>query len=130
MPNAPAAPYLNLARKREGRIVEKPKRWYTFLKPRPGPGTSPKFHSTSTLTLSLAHAAPYQPCANGDRHHCLEAPMTMSVGELVAFTKKELDADAERQAKLHAASNGELPSESQTGATLDLSNKNIDRLAH
>ena len=52
----------------------------------------------------------------------------MTVAELVAFTKKELDADAERQAKVSAASAGELPQESQTGATLDLSHKNIREL--
>ena len=37
----------------------------------------------------------------------------MTVAELVAFTKKELNADAERQAQLHAASAGEVRSESQ-----------------
>jgi hypothetical protein len=53
----------------------------------------------------------------------------MSVAELVAFTKKELDAEAsEKQAKLLAASVGELPKESQTGATLDLSRQNINAL--
>ena len=52
----------------------------------------------------------------------------MTVAELVAFTKKELNADAERQAQLHAASAGEVPRDSQTGATLDLSHKNIQAL--
>ena len=53
----------------------------------------------------------------------------MSVAELVAYAKKELDADtAEKQAKLQAVSVGELPKESQTGATLDLSRKNISAL--
>lgn len=52
---------------------------------------------------------------------------TMTVAELVAFTKKELDADAERQAKVSVAGvAGGL--ESQTGATLDLSHKNIHAL--
>lgn len=56
-------------------------------------------------------------------------PATISVAELVAFAKKELDADnEERQAKLQAASVGELPKESQTGATLDLSRKGISAL--
>ncbi len=53
----------------------------------------------------------------------------MSVAELVAYTKKELDADsAEKQAKLQASSVGELPKESQNGATLDLSRRNISAL--
>ena len=53
----------------------------------------------------------------------------MSVAELVAYTTKELDADAERQAKLQAAGAVEvLPRESQAGATLDLSNKNLHAL--
>lgn len=53
----------------------------------------------------------------------------MTVAELIAHTKKELDADAsEKQAKLLAASVGELPKESQTGATLDLSRQNISAL--
>jgi len=51
---------------------------------------------------------------------------SMTVGELVTFTRKELDADAERQAKVSAAGLGGL--ESQTGATLDLSHKNIHAL--
>ena len=50
------------------------------------------------------------------------------LAELVAFTKEELDSDAERQAKLQAASAGALPRESQTGATLDLSNRKIRAL--
>lgn len=52
----------------------------------------------------------------------------MTAAELVAYCKKELDADAERQAKLQAASAGELPRETQAGATLDLGNKNIHQL--
>ena len=52
----------------------------------------------------------------------------MTVVELVAFTKKELDADAERQSKLQAAGAVELPKESQSGSTLDLSHKNIHAL--
>ena len=53
----------------------------------------------------------------------------MTVPELVVFTKKELDAaDADRLAKLQAAGAGDLPRESQTGATLDLSHKNIHAL--
>ena len=52
----------------------------------------------------------------------------MTVAELVTYTKKELDADAERHAKLHAAGAVELPRESQTGATLDLSQKNLRAL--
>jgi hypothetical protein len=53
----------------------------------------------------------------------------MSVAELIAFAKKELDADNDdRRAKLQAASVGELPKESQTGATLDLSRKGISAL--
>lgn len=53
-------------------------------------------------------------------------PMTAS--ELIAFVKNELDADEERQAKVSAASAGEVPRESQTGSTLDLSHKNINVL--
>jgi hypothetical protein len=53
------------------------------------------------------------------------APMT--IAELVAFTKKELDSDAER-ARLQASSAGVLPAESQAGTTLDLSNEKIHAL--
>ena len=48
--------------------------------------------------------------------------------ELLAFVKKELDADAERQAKLQASGAGELLHESQTGVTLDLGHKNLRAL--
>lgn len=51
---------------------------------------------------------------------------SMTVGHVVAFTKKELEADAERQAKVSATGSDGL--ESQTGATLDLSHKNIQAL--
>ena len=53
------------------------------------------------------------------------APMT--VAELVAFTAKELDSDAER-ARLQASSAGVLPAESQAGTTLDLSNAKVHAL--
>jgi hypothetical protein len=52
----------------------------------------------------------------------------ISFMDLVAYTKKELDADTEQQARLQAPNPGELPRESQTGVTLDLSRKNIDVL--
>lgn len=45
--------------------------------------------------------------------------------ELLAFIKTELEADAERHAKLQASGAGELPHESQTGVTLDLGHKNL-----
>ncbi|KAK5134258.1 hypothetical protein LTR08_006802 [Meristemomyces frigidus] len=48
----------------------------------------------------------------------------MTVADLVAFTKKELDTDAE--AKVSATGVGVV--ESQTGATLDLSHKNLHAL--
>lgn len=52
---------------------------------------------------------------------------TMTLSDLVAYTKEELDADAERQAKVTAAGiGGEL--QGQTGSTLDLSHKNIHAL--
>ena len=51
----------------------------------------------------------------------------MTNAELVAFTKKELDADAER-ARLQASRAGVLPAESQAGTTLDLSNAKIHAL--
>ena len=51
---------------------------------------------------------------------------SMTVSQLVEYTKQELDADAERQAKVSATGTGGL--ESQTGATLDLSHKNINAL--
>ncbi|KAK5127644.1 hypothetical protein LTR85_006985 [Meristemomyces frigidus] len=51
---------------------------------------------------------------------------SMTVAHLVAFTKKELDADAERQSKVSTTGIDAL--ESQTGATLDLSHKNIQAL--
>ena len=51
----------------------------------------------------------------------------MTVADLVAYTKQELNADAERQAKVTAVGVvGDL--QSQTGATLDLSHKNIHAL--
>ena len=50
----------------------------------------------------------------------------MTLGELVAYTRKELDADTERQAKVAAGEAGEL--QNQTGSTLDLSHKNIHAL--
>jgi len=46
----------------------------------------------------------------------------MTVAELIAFTKKELDVHADNQAKLSAS---EL---SRDGATLDLSHKGIHAL--
>jgi hypothetical protein len=52
----------------------------------------------------------------------------MTVADLITFVKNELNADEERQAKASAASAGELPRESQTGSTLDLSHKNINAL--
>ena len=59
------------------------------------------------------------------------APITekpsMTVAELVSFTKSELDADAERQAKVTAAG-GVGALQGQTGATLDLGHKNIRAL--
>ncbi|GAB1742450.1 hypothetical protein NU219Hw_g7996t1 [Hortaea werneckii] len=51
---------------------------------------------------------------------------SMTVSQLVEYTRQELDADAERQAKVSATGTGGL--ESQTGATLDLSHKNINAL--
>jgi hypothetical protein len=53
---------------------------------------------------------------------------SMTVAELVSYTKKELDADAtERQAKVTAVGAlGDL--HAQTGATLDLSHRNIHAL--
>ncbi|KAI7313630.1 hypothetical protein KC326_g5445 [Hortaea werneckii] len=51
---------------------------------------------------------------------------SLTVSQLVEYTKQELDADAERQAKVSATGTGGL--ESQTGATLDLSHKNINAL--
>lgn len=59
------------------------------------------------------------PTTHGDKQ-------SLTVSDLVAYTKKELDADAERQAKVSAAGIGAL--ESQTGATLDLSHKNLHAL--
>ncbi|KAK3113985.1 RAM signaling network component [Teratosphaeriaceae sp. CCFEE 6253] len=51
----------------------------------------------------------------------------MTLADLVAYTKKELDTDAERQAKVSAVgAAGDLLG--QTGATLDLSHKNIHAL--
>jgi hypothetical protein len=52
---------------------------------------------------------------------------SMTVAELVSYTKKELDADAERQAKVTSV--GAVSDlHAQTGATLDLSHKNIHAL--
>lgn len=47
--------------------------------------------------------------------------------DLLAFVKKELEADAERQAKLQASGVGGLPHESQ-GVTLDITHKNLRSL--
>lgn len=52
----------------------------------------------------------------------------MTPMDLITFTKKELDTETERQAKVTADSNGEVPRESQTGVTLDLSGRNIREL--
>ena len=51
-----------------------------------------------------------------------------NTADLLTFIKKELDADAERQAKLQASGAGELPHESETGVTLDLTHKNLRAL--
>ena len=48
----------------------------------------------------------------------------MTVADVVAYTQKELDTDAE--AKVSATGVGVV--ESQTGATLDLSHKNLHAL--
>ena len=48
-----------------------------------------------------------------------------NITELLAFIRKELDADAERHAKLQAGGAGELLQDSQTGVTLDLGHKNL-----
>lgn len=53
---------------------------------------------------------------------------TMSVSDLVQFVKQELEQDDERQAKVTASGSDEALRESQTGATLDLSHKNIQAL--
>lgn len=52
----------------------------------------------------------------------------LTIAELIAFTKKELDADAERQAQLQAASAGELPRATHADVTLDLGKKGIRAL--
>nr|POF10125.1 leucine-rich repeat-containing protein sog2 [Quercus suber] len=52
----------------------------------------------------------------------------MSTAELIQFVKQELEQDDERQAKVVATGAEMLPRESQTGATLDLSHKNISAL--
>ena len=53
------------------------------------------------------------------------APINSGNPDLLSFIKDELAADDERQAQVSAASAGELPRESQTGATMDLSHMNI-----
>lgn len=68
----------------------------------------------------------YADMATESTAQAIKKPMTAR--ELVSFVKNELDADEERQAKASAASAGELPRESQTGSTLDLSHKNINAL--
>lgn len=52
----------------------------------------------------------------------------MTDDELVALVKEQLHADEERQAKVTAASAGELPRESQDGSTMDLSHRNVAAL--
>lgn len=56
-----------------------------------------------------------------------ERPVT-AITDLVAYTKQQLEEHAKDQAKLQAASAGELPSESQGGATLDFSNRSLKTL--
>ena len=55
----------------------------------------------------------------------------MTVPELIAFVKKELDTDEERQAKIALAGEdggGVVPDKAHSGHTLDLSHKNIEAL--
>ncbi|KAK4610501.1 Leucine-rich repeat-containing protein sog2 [Fulvia fulva] len=55
----------------------------------------------------------------------------MTVLELIAFVKKELDTDEERQAKIALAGDGGsgvVPEKAHSGHTLDLSHKNIEAL--
>ncbi|USW58596.1 Putative RAM signaling pathway, SOG2, leucine-rich repeat domain superfamily [Septoria linicola] len=54
------------------------------------------------------------------------APMTSE--ELVEFVKNELDAEQQRQANAAALTAGALPTDQQTGSTLDLSHCNISAL--
>lgn len=54
------------------------------------------------------------------------APMTSA--QLVEFVTKELDDEQEREAKAAALSASELPTDQQTGSTLDLSHRNISVL--
>lgn len=101
------------------------------LSPPPPPPTDIIAHSrlhlpsaTHTLSAHTRHHSHDQMASGVPVPHPDKPSMT--VGELVAFTKKELDADAERQAKVAAAEAGDL--QSQTGSTLDLSHKNIHAL--
>ena len=55
----------------------------------------------------------------------------MSVPELIAFVKQELDTDEERQARIALAEDGGsgiVPDKAHSGHTLDLSHKNIEAL--
>jgi hypothetical protein len=79
---------------------------------------------TSTTPLTAGRGDRYVLMAmDAAATHWNRPPMELQ--ELIAFTRRELDADAERQAQV-AADGGAL--ESQTGATLDLSHKNIHAL--
>ncbi|EME44713.1 hypothetical protein DOTSEDRAFT_72243 [Dothistroma septosporum NZE10] len=56
---------------------------------------------------------------------------SLTVPELIAFVKKELDTDEERQAKIALAGeggSGVVPDKAHSGHTLDLSHKNIEAL--
>lgn len=52
----------------------------------------------------------------------------MTSEELVEFVKNELDAEQQRQANAAALAAGALPTDQQTGSTLDLSHCNISAL--
>lgn len=54
-----------------------------------------------------------------------QPPAPMSASEVIAYVKQELEADEARQAQI---STTELPRESQTGYTVDLSFKGISTL--
>ena len=79
--------------------------------------------SLGPLLLFAAQSHSYAPMAtditstNGDKS-------AMTIAELVVFSQKELDKDAEEKVSV----TGVGVEESQTGATLDLSHKNLHAL--
>lgn len=91
----------------------------------PTPATPPTHITSSSSAIGCVNNDSHDPMASDNAAPTTARP-NATVTDLVAFTKRELDADAERQSQVAAAGAGDL--QGQTGATLDLSHKNIHTL--